>query len=194
MPPRLRRWLRALREAPPQLVWAGVVAVLALGSLLIPQAAGRLGRPPEPAPAEPETAPDPAASLRARAAQTVQDALEAARTGDLAAYLERFGEPLRSQLDRTRRERGDAYLRDYLRRTMEPVKGLAIDHTRIELDPDEAGADLARVPVEFVYQDRNEVQRFLLRRDGDAWRIARVEAVRAVRTLIPYGTPIEDVR
>jgi hypothetical protein len=120
----------------------------------------------------------------------VEEAFDAARRGDLEAYLAQFAEPLRGQLARTRAEKGEAYLKDYLHRLSEPVKGIAV---RISEQQDIA-PETVRCPVELVYQDRNETQSFTLKRAGDRWLIERIDAVRAAATLIPYGTHIKDVR
>ncbi len=45
--------------------------------------------------------------------------------------------------------------------------------------------------VEYVYQDRNEAQSMYLEKLSGAWKIARVEAAERVKTLIPYGTPVQ---
>jgi hypothetical protein len=116
----------------------------------------------------------------------VEDAFEAARKGDLDAYLDQFTDPLKSQMLRLRTEKGDAYLRDYLARLCGPIKGISADLTRQE----SVGPDTIRLPVEFIYADHNEVQTFQLRREGGRWRVLQIATVRSAPTLIPYGTGV----
>ena len=123
-------------------------------------------------------------------AQPIEDAFEAARHGDLDGYLAQFTDSLQAQLARTRAEKGDAYLRDYLARLTVPIKGIAADLNRRE----SVGPETVRLPVEFVYADRKETQIFETRREGGRWRIRNISPVRAAPTLIPYGTPIEKVK
>ena len=55
--------------------------------------------------------------------------------------------------------------------------------------PDESGSE-ARVRVEYVYADRNEVQHFYLQRQDKDWKISRVSEIQRVETPVPYGTPV----
>jgi hypothetical protein len=120
----------------------------------------------------------------------VEAAFDAARRGDLDRYLDQFTGPLRQQLARARAQQGDVSFRDYLRRLTAPLKGVAV---RLSEQRD-TGPGTIRCPVELVYRDRNEVQVHELQREGSAWRILRIEPVRAAPTLIPYGTPIQELR
>ena len=45
--------------------------------------------------------------------------------------------------------------------------------------------------VEYVYQDRNEAQMMFLEKAQGGWRIARVDGTERVKTLVPYGTPVQ---
>jgi hypothetical protein len=47
------------------------------------------------------------------------------------------------------------------------------------------------VRIEYVYPDRNETQTMFLEKTGNEWKIARVESAEPVKTLVPYGTPVE---
>ncbi len=47
-----------------------------------------------------------------------------------------------------------------------------------------------KVKVEYVFQDRNEVQWMYLEKSGNSWRIARVDTAERIQTLVPYGTPV----
>lgn len=184
MLPRLLHRLQAARRLPPQVLLILAVSAAALASGLYGMLRGPAASPPALSLAP--DPPDPDALL----SRPVETAYEAARRGDLSRYLDQFTDPLLAQLSATRADKGDPYLRDYLDRQTAPLKGLAADLTRKKaLDP-----DAVRLPVEFVYADRNEVQWFVLRRAGDRWRISRIESVRSAPTLIPYGTPVQSLR
>jgi len=77
-----------------------------------------------------------------------------------------------------------------LARFTAPVRGLAVRAS----EKQEAGPDRVRLPVELVYVDRNELQTYVLHREGTGWRIGRIDPVRSAPTLIPYGTPVEQAR
>jgi hypothetical protein len=47
------------------------------------------------------------------------------------------------------------------------------------------------VRVEYVYQDRNEAQTMNLEKTAGGWKIARVDSAERVKTLVPYGTPVQ---
>jgi hypothetical protein len=179
--------LLRLHKLPLQWLLIGLVVAAAAASAV------RSSRLHAEAPGGPSTAATASVDPTAEASplsQPVEDAYEAAKDGNLDRYLEQFADPLRSRLALTRAEKGDGYLREYLARLTAPLKGLAVRVDRKEL----TGPGTTRVPVEFIYADRNETQWFSLHRAGGWWRISGVEGVRAAKTLIPYGTPIEQVR
>lgn len=45
--------------------------------------------------------------------------------------------------------------------------------------------------VEYVYQDRNEVQMMYLEKRPSGWKISRTDGDERVETLVPYGTPVK---
>jgi hypothetical protein len=47
------------------------------------------------------------------------------------------------------------------------------------------------VRVEYVYQDRNEAQTMYLEKASSGWKITRVDGAERVKTLVPYGTPVQ---
>lgn len=182
----------ASRKVPPQMALIVLVLLAAAASALL-SASGRRRATQQEAPDATVTAAAQAAEAAEDAkralAQPVESAYEAARKGDVATYLAQFTDPLRTQLDRTRAQQGDAYLKSYLSRLTGTVKGVAVDLTSKE----DVGPDLARLRVELVYADHNEAQPFVLRHEGTIWRISKIEALRSAPTLIPYGTPLEQV-
>jgi hypothetical protein len=112
--------------------------------------------------------------------------LDWARAGNVKAYLECFDGPLREQLTETIKESTEARFRSYLMNQNAAFHGVAVSLTG-RPNPDEA-----RVRVEYVYSDRNEVQDVYLKQEGDRWKIVRVAGAERIKTLIPYGTDVTD--
>ncbi len=183
--PKSHRPIKRLPKLPPQL-WLGLAM---LGAALVSAlySARRPRQPRTPTAATRGVTAATPASLDNTMISSIEAATAAARAGNLTAYLEQFTDPLRGQLERTRAEKGDAYLIGYLKRLMAPVKGVAVNlRTKQDSAPNET-----RLMVEFIYADRNEVQPFFLRRVGEAWRISRMDSVHSTPILIPFGTSLE---
>jgi len=108
----------------------------------------------------------------------------AARAGDAQAYLDCFSGPLREQLAATAAE--DAKFKEYLISQNSAVQGTAVTVT------DRPNADEARVRLEYVYSDHNEVQNVHLKREGARWKIIKLDAAQPVQPLVPYGTKATD--
>ncbi len=128
-------------------------------------------------------------SPRTNRDQTPQDAiyamLDAAREGDVQAYLRHYAGQIRATLEQAVKEQGEDGFARYLRESNAPVKGIAIT------EPEKIAPNEVKARVEYVYQDRNEVQYMYLTRTGGKWVITRVDAVQRIKTVIPYGTPVE---
>jgi hypothetical protein len=118
---------------------------------------------------------------------TPQDAiyamLDAARAGDTNKYLSSYTGEMAESLRRARDESAD--FAKYLRDSNAGLKGVAL--TEPESQPD----GQVKERVEYVYQDRNEVQFFYLEKVPGGWKISRVDSTERGKTLIPYGTPVE---
>jgi hypothetical protein len=112
--------------------------------------------------------------------------LDAAGQGDAAAYLGCYSGTLRRRLAQSRDEMTPAGFTQYLAQTNRQIKGIAI------AEPTALSETEAVVPVEFVYQDRNEAQQFFLEKSSGEWKIARISAAERVKTLIPYGMPVDS--
>lgn len=119
----------------------------------------------------------------AKPQDTVYAMLEAARNGDVARYLKSYTGPMAESLARAKSESPD--FSRYLRDSNAGIKGIAV----MEPQPEPDGQFQLR--VEYVYQDRNEAQFFFLAKTPDGWKISRVETSEPVKTLIPYGTPVQ---
>ncbi|MGH8337308.1 MAG: hypothetical protein ACRETL_10930, partial [Gammaproteobacteria bacterium] len=82
-------------------------------------------------------------------------------------------------------EQGDARFAQYLKDSNASIKGIAITEPQTLTDAE------VKVRVEFVYQERNEVQCMYLDKTAGNWKIARVDSEERVKTLVPYGTPVQ---
>jgi hypothetical protein len=112
--------------------------------------------------------------------------VDASRAGDPARYLDCYTGELEPRLRRDFEEMGSARFRDYLLDAHRRLKGVAVRSPRVS-SPFEA-----QIQVEYVYEDRNEVQQVYVKRVGGLWKIDRVEGAERIKTLVPYGTPVEN--
>lgn len=127
------------------------------------------------------------AKFAAQPQATPQDAvyamLDAARNGDVSTYLASYTDEMALALDRARKDSPD--FAKYLRESNAALKGIAV----MEPQPQPDGS--VELRVEYVYEDRNEAQFFFLEKTSGRWKISRVETSERVKTLIPYGTPVQ---
>jgi hypothetical protein len=112
--------------------------------------------------------------------------LDAARAGNSQTYLDCFTGALREQLAATAKEDSEAEFKAYLKSQNSAVQGVAVTVT------DRPNPDEARVRLEYVYTDHNEVQDLRLRREGAQWKIVSMEGAQPVKALVPYGTKATD--
>jgi len=110
--------------------------------------------------------------------------IDAARAGDVRAYLNCFSGLLREQLTAAAKE--DAKFKAYLISQNAAVLGMAVTIT------ERPAADEVRARVEYVYGDHNEVQNVSLKRDGALWKIVRIDGAQLVQPIVPYGTTAAD--
>ena len=127
------------------------------------------------------------AGLTQRSEAAPEDAiyamLDAARNGNVKNYLASYSGQMAQSLERAKAESPD--FAGYLRDSNAALKGIAV------MDPQPLSEREVRVRVEYVYQDRNEAQFFYLEKARRGWTISRVEPAERVRTVIPYGTPVQ---
>jgi hypothetical protein len=109
---------------------------------------------------------------------TVYAMLNAAKAGDVKAYLASYTGQMEASLRQT-------LTANYLKDSHAAIKGVAVS------DPQKITDLEAKVRVEYIYQDRNEVQMVYLEKGPDGWKISRVDSDERVQTLIPYGTPVK---
>ena len=121
--------------------------------------------------------------------QTPQDAiysmLDAARAGDVRAYLARYTGPMEAALRQTLAETSEPAFAQYLKDSNAAIKGAAVS------DLEQTGDRETKARVEYIYQDRNEVQTLYLEKGPGGWKISRSETADRIKTLIPYGTPVK---
>lgn len=117
---------------------------------------------------------------------TIYSMLDAARAGDVKAYLASYTGALQATLLQTIAESSEAGFAKYLRDSNAGIKGVAVS------DPQKIADLESRVRVEYIYQDRNEVQIMYLDKGAKGWRISRVDGEERAKTLIPYGTPVKQ--
>jgi len=116
---------------------------------------------------------------------TVYRMMDAARDGDVEAYLACYAGDMDRSLRQIVAEKGKASLAEYIRRFNASVKGVAVQ------DPQPLAEREARARVEFVYGDRTEAQMYYFQQSTGGWKIARQETAQGVKTAVPYGTPVE---
>lgn len=130
----------------------------------------------------------PEGSPPAVRAQTPEDAvyamLEAAREGDVEAYLNSLTGVQADLAARTLRETGKADFRAALQRSQRGVKGIALR------EPETPGGERRSILAEYVFADRNETQQINLVRRGGVWKIESVAAASPVSPVVPYGAPV----
>lgn len=126
-----------------------------------------------------------AASQPVTAQDTIYAMLDAARSGDVPKYLNCFSGSMDAALRQSLAESGEAGFANYLRSTQAQVKGVALN------EPQPLTEREVKVRVEYVFQDRNEIQLMNLEKFAAGWKITRLESAERVKTLVPYGTPVQ---
>ena len=116
---------------------------------------------------------------------TIYGMLDAARTGNVGAYLGSYTGALQASLREAVRESTEKGFAKYLQDSNVTIKGVAVS------EPQQVSESVVSVRVEYVYQDRNEAQNLRLERVNSEWKIAAVDGAERVKTLVPYGTPVK---
>jgi hypothetical protein len=117
---------------------------------------------------------------------TVYRMLDAARAGNTAVYVDTFSGPLQQQIQQVIRESGKTQFAAYL-------TGQSLSFQSVALSVTDQPSNLeARLRVEYIYTNRNEVQTYHVRRFGSRWKIVGISGTDLAKTLIPYGTAVTD--
>ena len=134
--------------------------------------------------------PQVRSAFRPAAAQTpeggVYKMLDAARIGNVEAYLDCFSGDMQRQLSQVIKETSATQFSSYLIAQNTAFTGVAVSVI------DRPDAQTARVRVEYVFSKRNEVQDISLRNIDRKWKILKVASSEQIKTLIPYGTRVTD--
>jgi hypothetical protein len=117
---------------------------------------------------------------------TVYRMLDAARAGNTAVYVDNFSGPLQQQIQQVIRENGKAQFANYLTGQSTSFQSVALSVTDQPSDME------ARLRIEYVYTNRNEVQTYHVRKVGSSWKIFGISGTDLTKTLIPYGTAVTD--
>lgn len=112
--------------------------------------------------------------------------LDAARAGDTAVYVDTFAGSLQQQIQQLIRESGRKQFASYLTGQSSSFQSVALSVADQPSDVE------ARLRVEYVYANRNEVQMFHLKKSGGRWKIIGISGTDQIKTLIPYGTAVTD--
>jgi hypothetical protein len=112
--------------------------------------------------------------------------LDAARTGDIKTYLASFSGGMHDQLLQVVKENSEANFAAYLKSQNTAFQGVAVSVIDRPSDTE------AQLRVEYVYSNRNEVQRVYLRKESSRWRIVKVAGSEQVKTLVPYGSVVTE--
>jgi hypothetical protein len=131
----------------------------------------------------PAIAPGPVAKEEAAPQDAIYAMLDAAREGDVNKYIASYTGQMETSLKQAIAESPD--FSKYLKDSNAAIKGVAI------AEPQQTGDREMKARVEYVFQDRNEVQFMFLEKTPQGWRIARVDSAERVKTLVPYGTPVQ---
>jgi hypothetical protein len=140
------------------------------------------GRPSAPGPSPTGFGPDSGfqgsnfsknASLKGATA-CIEALLEAAKAGDVVAYLNAFGGPSHARLAREADEIGREDFALRLRRAGLARKGHAI----FAPEPDGDRLDAAMITVESTFADRIERQTFRLEQTNSGWLVTEIETAR----------------
>src|SRR5690242_16033681 len=111
--------------------------------------------------------------------------LDAARSGDVKTYLAAYSGQMETALKQSIAETTEPAFSKYLKDQNASIKGIAIS------EPQQLTDREVKVRVEYVYQDRNEAQMMFLEKATGGWKISRVDGTERVKTLVPYGTPVQ---
>jgi hypothetical protein len=154
--------------------WIAAVATLVLlGTALV------LGR----------RAPSPQVdSIASSPEECIERMFDAAKRGDVTAYLDCFTGPEKERLERELTGQPKEIFAHSLVEAVTTLKGRAV----FETDTGESGDTRTLLTVDRVYASRTERQTYHLVPESDTWRIYSVETATAFQPHKPYGTPVYE--
>ena len=110
--------------------------------------------------------------------------MEAARAGNVTGYLDSFTSPAIEPLRQAVAEGGKSEFSQSLRETNAGVAGLVVS------DPEFTG-NVAKLRVEYIYQERNAIQDLYLEKVRGRWRILRAQSEELSKMPVPFGTVVK---
>ena len=113
----------------------------------------------------------------------IYDMLNAARAGNVRAYLASYSGPQQARLTRIAAESPERDFARSLASSDAGVKGVALSTVQ-------ATEGSATVRVEYVYADHNETQVMHLEKSPAGWKIDRTDRDERIEAPIPYGTVV----
>ena len=122
--------------------------------------------------------------LPATPEDAIAEFFDAARDGNVRAYLQLTTGDLRKSLDQLRKQQGTETFQANMQRTNDGIMGQAVRQLP------GAPTGTAAYEVELIFTDRNEVQTFRLEQFGSGWAIASIDVARVYQPEIAYGTPV----
>jgi hypothetical protein len=109
---------------------------------------------------------------------------DAAREGNVNAYLDCFDGALKSNLQRTVAEMGEAQFSQYLKRLNGEMTGIAVS------DFEQISENEATLRVEFVFRGKNEAQKHHFKLINGAWKIEKLDGAEQIKPLTTYGSDV----
>jgi len=110
--------------------------------------------------------------------------LDAAREGNVPVYLNAHTGAMEQSLRKAIAESTEPGFAKYLKESNAAIKGIALQEPQPLTDRE------VKVRVEYVFEDRNEIQFMYLEKSGNSWKVSRVDTAERIKTLVPYGTPV----
>ena len=121
--------------------------------------------------------------MRGEPEDTIYTLIERWREGDVEGYLNCFAGPARGRLEATAKEMGREEFSNFLFETSRRVLGVAVERLHLS-------EGVARLRVEFVFKEGNEVQLVALRKIRGRWLIVEMGPKKYRRMPFPYGTKV----
>jgi hypothetical protein len=110
--------------------------------------------------------------------------LDAGKGGDVDKYVSSHTGQMEQSLRRTIADSTD--FAQYLRNSNAAIKGVAVT------EPQYLSDKRVKVRVEYVFEDRNEVQFMFVEKTSAGWKIARVDSANHLEPLTPYGAKVVE--
>jgi hypothetical protein len=136
----------------------------------------------------PAASPSPATSGAATPEACIERMFDAAKQGDVAAYLNCFTGPERQRLQRDLAGQPQEAFRQSLVDAVATLKGRAVFASSPVGDPSQP----VIYTVDRVYDNRTERQTYELVCEAGTWRIRDMQAANAFQPDKAYGTPVYE--